>query len=969
MASIFPPSPAVGDYFTSNNTTWQWNGEAWVVLPAEGTTFKNIVTNPSTETVVADSGADTLNLIAGENISISANSSTDSITINSTGSYTSVDSIVYPDYIVFDTTPENTSASTSTLSWDEGEGGLGLQLNPNIQVTLGQEVIVKCYNGEITTLNKGEVVMVSGAQGEKPRIIRAYNTSDAGSARTFGIVAESIPSGEEGFVVTQGVIKNVNTNAFNSGDPLYLSATPGQLTTTKPQAPNHYVWVGVVLKKNSSSGRIYVKPQNGYELDEIHDVRITSASAGDTIVYNSASSIWVNTPLTTTNVVEGSNLYFTNQRAIDAIGGTLGNASAQILQDANDNIPTLFVHDNHTNITATYNSASNQIVLNTSGGLPAYGFDYPLGEGNEGQVYYQINSASTQVINYFQYIGDEWINLGSDFNSWDYLLDGNWQYVLDEATGGWIAVWDGGGFATTASVDFNYRYIPHLVGEILFLSKNSASSTYLPISTASTLYVSKNGDTVNGELDVLGNFTASGSVVYLNSEHVHISNNFITLNTGAASATLNAGIEVNRGSQSPVTLRWNETENYWEFTNDGSTYNELGSGGGTVLYQVDQPDVSELEPGALWVDSDQDAVSGLVPATFSRWVKTLSASTSTISGVDDNSETLLYNVDNEQVFINGTLLVRDNDYVGTSGSAIVLTEPSSVGDVVEIHSYQQIVLVDTYTTGEVDSLLDNIDALPPQTGNTGKYLTTNGSSASWGVLVIPETSSAAFTRWTKVYAASATLISVADDNAINLEYDLGLEQLFINGVMIARNEYTATSGSTIVLNDALSVNDVVDIYSYQNTNNISTYSQAQIDAKYNNLVRWKKAYSASATVISGLDDNSVSLSYTSNYEQVYLNGILLTPITDYARTSASVITLGQAVISGDIIEVIGYAPFNVAEEVLPYSTSTPASPIAGSVWVDSTNPASPLLKVYNGSTWVSVSGGDSGLHPFFTAGI
>jgi hypothetical protein len=258
--------------------------------------FSNISTSPSTQLITGDSNSDTLTFIAGENISINADSSTDSITINSTGNYTNVDSVTYPDYIVFDTTPENTSASTSTLAWDSGEGGLGLQLNANTQVTLGQEIIVLCNNGEATTLNKGEVVRFSGASGQKPQVTRAYNTSDAGSALTFGIVAESIASGAEGFVVTQGIVKNINTNAYNEGDILYLSASAGVLTTVKPQAPNHYVFVGVVIKKNSSSGRIYVKPQNGYELDEIHDVRISGVANDDLIVYNSASSIWVNSP-------------------------------------------------------------------------------------------------------------------------------------------------------------------------------------------------------------------------------------------------------------------------------------------------------------------------------------------------------------------------------------------------------------------------------------------------------------------------------------------------------------------------------------------------------------------------------------------------------------------------------------------------------------------------------------------------
>jgi hypothetical protein len=167
------------------------------------------------------------------------------------------------------------------------------------------------------------------------------------------------------------------------------------------------------------------------------------------------------------------------------------------------------------------------------------------------------------------------------------------------------------------------------------------------------------------------------------------------------------------------------------------------------------------------------------------------------------------------------------------------------------------------------------------------------------------------------------------------------------------------------LNDAVSASDVVDIFGYASINTTSTYSQAQIDAKYNNLTRWKKAYSASATVISGVDDNSNTLSYLSGYEQFYLNGILLTPITDYARTSASVVTLSTALISGDIVEIINTQPFNVAdvyntsqsdsryEKLIPYSTSTPTSPVTGDMWLDS-NSTPPALKVYDGSNWVQL---------------
>ena len=261
-----------------------------------GPSFRTISTSPSSQVITALTTTENLEFVAGENVSIIADDTNNTVTINSTGNYTSVDSIQYPDYIVFDTTPENTSASVSTLSWDSGESSLSLQLNANTNVTLGQELIVKVYNAEASTITKGQVVYLFGAQGQRPSVKLASNASDTTSAKTFGIAAENITSGAEGLIVSQGLVKNINTNGFNEGDVLWLGNTPGSLTTTKPQGPLHGVFVGVVVKKNASSGRIYVKAQNGYELDELHDVRITSAQNDDLIVYNSASSIWINSP-------------------------------------------------------------------------------------------------------------------------------------------------------------------------------------------------------------------------------------------------------------------------------------------------------------------------------------------------------------------------------------------------------------------------------------------------------------------------------------------------------------------------------------------------------------------------------------------------------------------------------------------------------------------------------------------------
>jgi len=166
-----------------------------------------------------------------------------------------------------------------------------------------------------------------------------------------------------------------------------------------PQSPDHAVFIGYVVKSHASSGQIFVNIQNGYEIEELHNVLITSASANDVLRYNAASGLWVNEDISTV-----------------------------------------------------------------------------------------VNSAST-------------INI-QNLN-------------------------------------------------------------------------------VAGNAEITGNLTVSGSVSYLNTEQVLIEDNIIVLNSNvSASPTLNAGIEIERGTESNVSIIWNETLDQWEFTNDGTVYNALGSGTG-----------------------------------------------------------------------------------------------------------------------------------------------------------------------------------------------------------------------------------------------------------------------------------------------------------------------------------------------------------------------------------------------------
>jgi hypothetical protein len=147
------------------------------------------------------------------------------------------------------------------------------------------------------TLTKGTIVYINGGSGNKPTVTKAIATSDATSAQTYGVVQANIGNNKNGYVVVIGSLEGLNTSAYAPGTQLYLSSTvAGTWTSTKQLAPAHLVYVGIVVRQHVNQGVVEVKIQNGYELDEIHDVQIISPSNGDTIVYNSASQLWKNVP-------------------------------------------------------------------------------------------------------------------------------------------------------------------------------------------------------------------------------------------------------------------------------------------------------------------------------------------------------------------------------------------------------------------------------------------------------------------------------------------------------------------------------------------------------------------------------------------------------------------------------------------------------------------------------------------------
>lgn len=222
----------------------------------------------------------------------------------------------YPDFASFPVTGQESviyiDESTSTAYFWNGSNYEQL-----ISLSVADKMVTIGRNSTGSTLYKGIVIYISGSTGNRPNFVKAQANSEATSAGTFGVILDDIPNNSDGYVVTIGTIDNLDTrstapNPFTSdtlvdGDTIYLSpTTAGYVTNVKPYAPDHLVYVGKVVRTSPTDGTIVYRIQNGYELDELHNVSITSPTDNQALVYESATSLWKNETIDKTFVGLGN---------------------------------------------------------------------------------------------------------------------------------------------------------------------------------------------------------------------------------------------------------------------------------------------------------------------------------------------------------------------------------------------------------------------------------------------------------------------------------------------------------------------------------------------------------------------------------------------------------------------------------------------------------------------------------------
>jgi hypothetical protein len=256
-----------GKYLTTNGTTTSWGSIAGGGLSYQGTW--NATTN--TPTLASSTGTNGYYYI----VATAGSTNLNGITDWQIGDWLLFNGSVWQKIDQSELVASITSSDGSIVVTTTGST-VDLAVS---QTSPASVLLERVRNSTGATLTKGTAVYVSGATGQLPTVSKALATGDSTSAQTLGLITSNLANNSNGYVT---------------------------IIATKPYAPNHLVYMAVVAHAHPTQGKLFVKVQNGYEMDELHNVSAQSPSNGQTLVYNTSTSLWEKNTVSLTAGVNGT---------------------------------------------------------------------------------------------------------------------------------------------------------------------------------------------------------------------------------------------------------------------------------------------------------------------------------------------------------------------------------------------------------------------------------------------------------------------------------------------------------------------------------------------------------------------------------------------------------------------------------------------------------------------------------------
>ena len=297
------------------------------------------------------------------------------------------------------------------------------------------------------------------------------------------------------------------------------------------------------------------------------------------------------------------------------------------------------------------------------------------------------------------------------------------------------------------------------------------NATTLDINATDEVEINATLADVNANLEVSGTYTGGGTMTTGGNIVIPDAGNI-----GSASDT--DAISISSGgavtfSQTPV------------FPDGSIAIADLDIDGGTDVGEALVDDDLFIVDNGAGGTNRKSALSrlktylGSPDKTLTTFKYTATAGQTTFSGNDDASESLSYTVGNLLVILNGATLINGTDYTASNGTSVVLTDAASADDEVIIHAFSNF-------------------NLSTQTLTLFKYSATAGQ----------------------------TTFSGSDSASQTLAYTAGMIIVTLNGTVLDTSDYTASNGTSVVLDSGASASDELNIIAFApfNVSNVTTAS-------------------------------------------------------------------------------------------------------------------------------------------------
>jgi hypothetical protein len=175
-----------------------------------------------------------------------------------------------------------------------------------------------------------------------------------------------------------------------------------------------------------------------------------------------------------------------------------------------------------------------------------------------------------------------------------------------------------------ASADGNAVTFGGAISADSMSSKTANTDLSLTANGTGKVYLNDNAE-VSGNLVVGGNLTISGTTTSVNTETISLADNIIDLNSNftTGTPTENAGLRILRGDSANVQVRWNESSDVWDFTNDGTNYSAIAGlasptfTGTATIPTLTLTNALSISNGGTGATTAMTAATALLPAQTS----------------------------------------------------------------------------------------------------------------------------------------------------------------------------------------------------------------------------------------------------------------------------------------------------------------------------------------------------------------